>query len=116
MSKNYTQLDLVQRYQIEAFLQPGMKQKDIVATINVHPTTISRELTKYTAKRGRMASEYVAINAQRKTEQRYLNKPKAIKFSTKLNISPVDPYPLRIIRSTEYFPGPAISKLRYISR
>ena len=36
MSKNYTQLDLVQRYQIEAFLKAGMKQKDIAATINVH--------------------------------------------------------------------------------
>jgi len=84
MSKNYTQLDLVQRYQIEAFLKAGMKQKDIAASINVHPTTISRELTRNTAKRGRTAGEYVAINAQRKTEQRHLNKPKAVKFSTQM--------------------------------
>ena len=82
MSKNYTQLCLVQMYQIQAFLKVGMKQNSITEAINVHPTTISRELSRNTAKRGRIAGEYVADNAQRKTEQRHHNKPKAVKFST----------------------------------
>ena len=84
MSKNYTQLSLVQRYQIEAFLKAGMKQKNIAEAIKVNPSTISRELSRNTAKRGRTAGEYVADNAQRKTEQRHHNKPKAVKFSTQM--------------------------------
>jgi IS30 family transposase len=51
MSKNYTQLSLVQRYQIDAFLKAGMKQKKIAEAIKVRPSTISRELAKNTAKR-----------------------------------------------------------------
>jgi IS30 family transposase len=51
MSKNYTQLSLVQRYQIDAFLKAGMKQKKIAEAIKVTPSTISRELAKNTAKR-----------------------------------------------------------------
>lgn len=84
MSKNYTQLSLIQRYQIEAFLKVGMKQKKIAEAINVDPSTISRELCRNTAKRGRTAGEYVAENAQRKAEQRHLYKPKATKFSTQM--------------------------------
>ncbi|MBU3744325.1 MAG: IS30 family transposase, partial [Sediminibacterium sp.] len=84
MSKNYTQLGLVQRYQIEAFLKVGMKQNSIADAINVDPSTISRELGRNTAKRGRTAGEYVAENAQRKAEQRHHNKPKAVKFSTQM--------------------------------
>ena len=84
MSKNYTQLSLVQRYQIEALLQLGMKQKKIAEAIKVNPSTISRELARNTAKRGRTAGEYVADNAQRKTELRHHNKPKVVKFSTQM--------------------------------
>jgi IS30 family transposase len=84
MSKNYTQLGLVQRYQIEAFLKAGMKQKNIAEAIKVNPSTISRELSRNTAKRGRTAGEYVADNAQRKAEQRHHNKPKAVKFSAQM--------------------------------
>ena len=61
-----------------------MKQKKIAQEIGVHPSTISRELIRNTAKRGRTAGEYVADNAQRKTEQRHHNKPKAVKFSTQM--------------------------------
>jgi len=84
MSKNYTHLSLVQRYQIEALLQLGMKQKKIAEAIKVNPSTISRELARNTAKRGRTAGEYVADNAQRKTELRHHNKPKVVKFSTQM--------------------------------
>ena len=84
MSKNYTQLSLIQRYQIEALIKAGMKQKMIAANIGVDPSTISRELSRNIAKRGRTAGEYVASNAQRKTDQRHLIKHKVVKFSTKM--------------------------------
>ena len=81
MSKNYTQLSLVQRYQIESFLKAGKKQIWIAQQIGVHASTISRELSRNIAKRGRSAGDYVANNAQRKTEQRHQIKPKAMKFT-----------------------------------
>ena len=84
MDKNYTQLSLVQRYQIQAFLKAGMRQKNIAQEIGVHPSTISRELGRNTAKRGKTAGEYVADNAQRRTEQRHHSKSKVVKFSTQM--------------------------------
>lgn len=82
MSKNYKQLSLVQRYQIQAFVKAGMSQKWIAEEIGVHPATISRELSRNTAKRGKTAGTYVAANAQRRTDQRHQNKPKLVKFTT----------------------------------
>jgi transposase, IS30 family len=38
MSKKYTHLSLVQRYQIQAFLKAGIKQKIIALEIGKHPT------------------------------------------------------------------------------
>jgi IS30 family transposase len=84
MSKNYTQLSLIQRYQIDAFIKAGMKQKFIAEQIGVHPATISRELRRNIAQRGRTAGQYVANNAQRKTDFRHRNKPKLVKFSDKM--------------------------------
>lgn len=81
MSKNYKQLSLVQRYQIQAFLKAGMSQKRIAQEIGVHPSTVSRELNRNIAKRGGLAGEYVAQNAQRRTEQRHHQKPKLVKFT-----------------------------------
>jgi IS30 family transposase len=71
MSKNYNQLSLEQRYQIEALVKAGLKQKTIAEQIGVSASTICRELRRNTAKRGRTANEYVAINAQRKTNLRH---------------------------------------------
>lgn len=81
MSKNYTQLSLVQRYQIQALVKAGKKQKWIAEEIGVHPSTISRELRRNTAQRGRTAGSYLASNAQRRTDQRHYYKPKLVKFS-----------------------------------
>jgi IS30 family transposase len=63
MDKIYTQLSLLQRYQIEALLKAGMRQKKIAQENGVHPSKISRELGRNTAKRGKTAGEYVADNA-----------------------------------------------------
>jgi IS30 family transposase len=45
-----------------------MKQKKIALEVGVHPSTISRELRRNIAKRGRTANDYIAENAQRKTD------------------------------------------------
>ena len=55
MTKNYTQISLIQRYQIEALVKAGMKQKMIAANIGVDPSTVSRELARNIAQRGRTA-------------------------------------------------------------
>ncbi len=81
MTKNYTQLSLVQRYQIQAFVKAEKKQKWIAEQIGVNPSTICRELRRNTAQRGRTAGCYVASNAQRRMDQRNHYKPKLVKFS-----------------------------------
>lgn len=86
MSKNYTQLSLGQRYQIEALLRVGIKQKFIAADLGVSPSTICRELKRNIAKRGQTSGQYVASNAQRKTDIRHLTKPKQILFSEQMKV------------------------------
>jgi IS30 family transposase len=86
MTKNYTHLSLIQRYQIEAFFKAGIKQKVIALEIGVHPSTISRELSRNIAQRGKTACKYLAANAQRKTDNRHFTKPKVIKFSDNISI------------------------------
>jgi len=55
MKKNYTQLCLVQRYQIQAYVKSGKKQKWIAEQIGVAPSTISRELRKNTVLQQKIA-------------------------------------------------------------
>ena len=81
MSKNYTQLSLEQRYQIEALIKAGIKQNMIADQLGVNASTISRELGRNTAKRGRTSGEYLANNAHRKTLVRHQQKAKQIKFT-----------------------------------
>ena len=76
--KKYKQLNLHQRYQIQALLQVGSSKGVIAKILEVHPSTIYRELERNTAKRGRTAGEYVATNAQRRTDERHKSKPKEI--------------------------------------
>jgi len=76
--KKYRQLNLSQRYQIEALLETEISKSDIAAILGVHPSTIYREAKRNTAKRGRTAGNYVAANAQRRTDSRHKEKPKQI--------------------------------------
>ena len=76
--KKYKQLNLHQRYQIQALLQVGSSKGVIAKILEVHPSTIYRELERNTAKRGRTAGEYVATNAQRRADERHKSKPKEI--------------------------------------
>lgn len=76
MSKKYTHLSLVQRYQIEVLQHEGCPQNKIAAHLGVNPSTISRELKRNVGSRGKHACEYKAYNAQRLTDLRHNQKPK----------------------------------------
>ena len=76
--KNYTQLTLAQRYQIEALLQAGFSQTSIAIQLGFHRSTICRELKRSIALRGRTSGTYVALNAARKSQNRHKEKPKKI--------------------------------------
>ena len=87
MSKNYKQLSLEQRYQIECLIKAGFSQKKIAEQLNVHASTISRELKRNITKRGKTAGEYMALNAQRKTNIRHLEKPKYEVFTSEMKLT-----------------------------
>jgi IS30 family transposase len=80
--QKYKQLDLQGRFQIKALLLAGTSQSKIAQIIGVHKSTISRELCRNIAKRGRGAKIYRPDLAQKKTKQRHHNKPKHIRFTT----------------------------------
>lgn len=84
MSKNYKQLSLEQRYQIEALIKAGISQKLIAKQLGVNASTISRELMRNTARRGRTAGEYHASIAERKAVNRHKGKPKRVKFTDQI--------------------------------
>ena len=48
----YKQLISEQRYTISILLRQGMKKKDIAAAINVHPSTVTREIKRNSGKKG----------------------------------------------------------------
>ncbi len=50
--RGYTQLTRSQRYQIGALLKAGPTQTDIVKLLEVHKSTISRELSRNRGLRG----------------------------------------------------------------
>lgn len=82
--QKFNQLNQSQRYQIEVLLKAGCTQRVVADQLNVHKSTISRELSRNTAKRGRTAGSYLAFNAQRRTELRHKEKPKKIKLTQAL--------------------------------
>ena len=73
--KHYKQLTLSQRYQIQALLKAEIGKNEIANIIGVHPASVYRELKRNTAKRGKTSGNYVAINAQRRTDSRHKFKP-----------------------------------------
>lgn len=68
----YRQLTREQRYQLAALLANGYRQCVAAAVLRVAPSTISRELKRNRSGDGR--SEYSAKEAQRRTEQRRIEK------------------------------------------
>ena len=84
MTKNYSQLTLGQRYQIEALKVFGHTQSSIAKMIGVNKSTISRELNRNVPKRGNGAKKYSAEKAQNKTDTRHKIKQKNTSFSSDL--------------------------------
>jgi IS30 family transposase len=82
--QKFKQLNLAQRYQIEVLLIADHAQTDIANILKVHKSTISRELSRNIAARGRTAGKCMAENAQRKTTIRHKYKSKYIKFTDEL--------------------------------
>ena len=80
MTKNYFQLTLAQRYQIEALKTVGHSQSSIAKIIGVNKSTVCRELQRNVPKRGTGAKIYRAENAQVKTDNRHKIKPKQSLF------------------------------------
>ena len=75
---------MCQRYQIESLIKAGLTQTVIAKQLNVHKSTISRELKRNTPKRGRTAYSYIGEHAQRKTAIRHATKPKQILLNESL--------------------------------
>ena len=84
MTKNYSQLTLGQRYQIQSLICGGHTQSSIAKIIGVNKSTICRELNRNVPKRGIGARVYCAEKAQMKTMIRHKDKPKQLLFSTEL--------------------------------
>lgn len=82
--KNYKQLCLVQRYQIQTLFDLGLSQIRIAEQIGVHRSTISRELKRNIPKRGITAGRYIVTHAQSKTDYRHANKSKQVLLTDRL--------------------------------
>ena len=90
MTKNYSQLTLGQRYQMESLISGGHTQSFIAKIIGVNKSTISRELKRNVPKRGTGAKVYSAAKAQIKTMIRHKEKPKIVLFSAELKADVVN--------------------------
>ncbi len=88
--KHYKQLTEVQRYQIQVLLQIGLNQTAIAKELNVHKSTISRELKRNIPTRGSTAYNYIAGHAQQKTSVRHSFKSKNIKLNEQLKVRIAD--------------------------
>jgi IS30 family transposase len=73
----YTQLTQVQRYQIYALLKMGHTQTQMAACLEVHKSTISRELRRNRGKKG-----YRPKQAQQKAQERRAKNSREIKKGT----------------------------------
>ncbi len=81
ITKNYTQLSLGQRYQIEALRKTGMSQKSITQAIGAPPSTVCRVLRRNTPACGRSAGSYAANQTQTRTQRRHQKKAKWKRFT-----------------------------------
>jgi len=81
MTKNYSHLSQEQRYQLEALLKVGKPKRVIAEILEVHRSTVYREIKRCITTRGPGAYEYHASKAQREAEQLQRYKPKRIRFT-----------------------------------
>ena len=71
--KNYSHLNLSQRYALEAYLSVNKSRSDIAELLKVSDSTICRELKRNCDDRNK---SYRTELAERKCQERVLNKPK----------------------------------------
>ena len=74
LNMNYSQLTSEQRYCISVLLQKGEKQKDIAETLNVSPSTISREIRRNSGSLGVYNPTTAQINANYKKRRAHGNR------------------------------------------
>jgi transposase, IS30 family len=86
MPKNYHHLKSYQRYQIEALLRAGKTQKYIANELNVHPSSISRELKRNKMQFPWKKHIYQAKGAEMKAQKRQKEKPKRILFTEDMKV------------------------------
>lgn len=84
MQRNYHHLSKYQRYQIEALLGAGKTQKDIANSLNVHASTISRELRRNSLRPVGKPCYYKADKADHRCQTRHKEKPKQILFTSEM--------------------------------
>lgn len=75
---NMSHLTQAQRYEIQAYLQQGIKKSEIARRLNRPKKTINQEINRNSDARNGV---YKAELAQRKYEQRLKEKPKKIRFT-----------------------------------
>ena len=74
-------LGISQRYEIYHLKKQGLTYSSIAKRIGVHKSTISREFKRNSDSRNGV---YKVALAQKKTEERHLNKPKSIRFTKEI--------------------------------
>ena len=75
---SYSQITMVQRYQIEALIKEGLSKSCIATNLNVHRSTIYREI-----QRNSIDGYYKAEYAQIQTRIRYQKKVKNLRITKK---------------------------------
>lgn len=84
MTTNYSHLDQGQRYKIEALLNGGKSRTEIALALGRHKSTIGREFTRNTPKRGIGAKLYKAERADEKAKLRHQLKEKHCMFTLEM--------------------------------
>lgn len=84
--KVFRQLSQQERSQIEVLLKAGKSKGEIAVLLGRHISTIYREVTRNTPKRGIGAKVYNGLCAQIKTENRHRLKPKNRRFTDDLKV------------------------------
>ena len=82
--KNYNQLSLEQRYQIQALLKGGNTYTYIAQVLEVHKSTISREIHRNSVQSGPRKDIYDPDLAWQKTQLRHRFKAKKVVFTNEM--------------------------------
>lgn len=105
--KNYNQLTLEQRYEIQGFMAQKFSKSKIAQELGVSASTISRELKRNADKR---SGKYKATLAHQKCTNRHSTKPKKIRFTEAVRQQTED------LLKQDYSPEQVYGKLRILDK